>query len=201
MHTRQLCSDLITVEWRAELDAVQRVPAVLKEVSARRACLLLEHPIPAKTLVRLICGTCRLRGEVSYCLLRGQDRYRMAVLFTASETWSPDRCRPEHLVDLRTLPSCSQAGECTASTCDCGGQTCPHANVQRAAGQARSTAESIRAVAREVAKVCRNLDPGLLTDCFRRLFGSSRPEELLAKFIAAYEETRRAAAPDKSQLR
>jgi len=181
MQSRLLCSDLIVVEWQPTNKCEQTASAVINEISARGACLLLDHPIAAETLVRLICGNCRLRGKVSRCEQEEASGYVLYVDFVSGEQWSAERYRPQHLLDPASLP-----------TVGCAGGLCPHTNVCAAAKDASST-EKVRSVAREVAAVCHNLNTGLLTSCFRNLYGPERPDEVLNEFIDAYQQARRSA--------
>ena len=185
-----LCSDLVTVEWQCQQRGVRSVTAVLDDISPDRACLLLEHPLPAKTMVRLNCGDCRLRGNVSYCRFQDRTGFQVGVEFAEGERWSVDRYRPRYLLDPSTLPPC-MASECSP-TCS-GPVACPHLGVTQALEDAGSTTNRVRKVAHEVARVCRNLDSSLLVTCFRNLYGDSRGEELLHEFITAY---RKRVAPE-----
>jgi hypothetical protein len=173
MHENWLCSDLVAVEWQATNQEVIRTCAVLDHISPSRACLQLEHSIPATTVVKLLCGNCRLRGKVSYCRFEREIGYLVEVDFIHGERWSMDRYQPPHMLNPKTLPSCLPP---------CAGGACPKVRVSRTDG--------IRQVAREVARVCGNLDADLLTTCFHNLFGESRPRELLQEFIATYREAR-----------
>lgn len=80
-----------------------------------------------------------------------------------------------------------QPSSCTAEPPCSGGQTCPHSCASETGIDGKS-AEKVRAVAREVARVCTNLDLGLLETCYRTLYDGHRGDELLSEFVDAYHE-------------
>ncbi|MCP5109902.1 MAG: hypothetical protein GY953_03610 [bacterium] len=147
----------------------RRTAAILDDISERGACLQLEHPIPAQTMVKLICGRSELSGTVRSCRYRHCIGYYIGIAFAKDCSWSKERYRPRHLFDPRSLSECQPAG-CTDAL------------------SGHRSSEKVRKVAREVARVCRNLDLDLVKTCYRHLYEGHRSDQLLDEFVDAYYE-------------
>ena len=187
-NSRFLCSDLVTIEWRSVEMGRHRSAGVLDDISSRGACLLLEHPIPARTMVHLVCGTCELRGKVRHCRYRTGLGYFVGVQFARETEWTPAKFKPRHLFDPAAADCSGNPQECPTTPPCTGCHTCPYPSLQGAANSAVDSAGKVRQVAREVARVCRNLDMRLLETCYSNLYGELHGRGLLEEFVDAYHE-------------
>jgi hypothetical protein len=105
---RYLCSHLMTVGWE---DGA--VVANLEEISATGAVLESEVELAACTAVELRSGATYFEGEIR----KAEEHdfgWRITVELSPFTPWSVERFRPQHLLDLTTLPGAAAAG--TAKT-------------------------------------------------------------------------------------
>ena len=97
-----LCADLIGVHWTNQSGESQLALANLEDISNSGACLQLDAPVPAETVVRLEHADVELEGRVRYCVFR-ETGYFLGVQFEPGSRWSKRQFRPKHLLDPRTL--------------------------------------------------------------------------------------------------
>jgi hypothetical protein len=101
---RYLCSHLMTVRWEEGA-----IVANLEEISATGAVLESEVELPAGTTVELRSGATYFEGEIQ----KAEEHdfgWRITVELSPFTPWSVERFRPEHLLDLTTLPEAAAVG-------------------------------------------------------------------------------------------
>ncbi len=68
LEPRMLCADLIGVHWTDRSGESKLALANLEDISNSGACLQLDAPVPAETVVRLEHADVELEGRVRYCV-------------------------------------------------------------------------------------------------------------------------------------
>ncbi len=118
MHTNRkpalLCSQIV----KASIGRKPAEAALLEEISAKRAKLLVPCPVRKGAKMKIDCRTCELRGKVVGCVQTGDD-FIAEVAFSSLRPWSAQLFHPEHALNLSVL-NCENA----ACTSECVGQ-CP----------------------------------------------------------------------------
>jgi hypothetical protein len=97
-----LCSELVNVHFRSRTGRNRRIAANLEDISLSGACVQVEEPIPANTLLRICHPKGEFEGTVRYCIFR-KIGYFLGVQFQPGCGWSPEIYQPQHLLDLRAL--------------------------------------------------------------------------------------------------
>jgi hypothetical protein len=97
---RELCADLVKVEWEPEDGLVRTEWAILEDISASGACLTSEQPIPLDTLVSLQFPGESCQARVRYCK-SDQLKYLIGVQFERGYRWSRRKFKPDHLLQFR----------------------------------------------------------------------------------------------------
>lgn len=97
---RELCADLVKVQWQAPSGPVRSEWAILEDISPSGACLASEEPIPPETVVDLQFTSDRCQARVMYCKL-DRINYLLGVQFEKGYRWSRRRYKPEHLLQFR----------------------------------------------------------------------------------------------------
>ena len=101
-NTRNLCAELLTIRWTDEAGRSRSEVATLEDISARGACIQLEHLIPPETKVCLDHPKGQYEGKVKYC--SHQDAwYVLGVAFNDDYRWSKTDFEPSHLLELPVL--------------------------------------------------------------------------------------------------
>ena len=108
-----LCSHLATLK-----DGLNKVDALLEEISQTGAVVSLECPLRSNTSVHIDCGTCELRGKVTSCR-EWVGGYLAEVEFHPDEPWAPDEFKPDRLFNPQSM-TCTRPG-CTS---DCVNHSC-----------------------------------------------------------------------------
>ena len=97
---RELCADLVKVQWKADSGALQCEWAILGDISPSGACLEIEEPIPPDTIVMLHFASEQCQARTKYCKF-DKVNYLLGVQFEQGYRWSRRRFKPEHLLQFR----------------------------------------------------------------------------------------------------
>lgn len=103
---RDLCADLVKVTWTPNLEPPRMDLAILGDISPSGACLEIEGPIPADTVVELEFGEERCRAVVRYCKY-DRVNYLLGVEFEEGYRWSSKRWEPKHLIQVYPIATCN----------------------------------------------------------------------------------------------
>ena len=98
-HARYLCSHLVTISW----DDGATI-ANLEEIDATGASLESEVGLQPETVVELRSGAAYFEGKITEAEKHGFG-WRICLQFSPLTPWSIERFRPEHLLDLTSLPA------------------------------------------------------------------------------------------------
>jgi hypothetical protein len=104
IHTRLLCSELVTIERRSAAGWFLPAIANLEDISLSGACLCSETAIRPGDPVVLCYADGELPGFVRYCVYRDLG-YLIGIEFGYKCEWPIDFYRPEHLLNPETLRS------------------------------------------------------------------------------------------------
>jgi PilZ domain len=99
---RMLCADLINIRWKDKTGRGRKATALLEDISSSGACIQLEGPIPANTIVKLQHPKGSLEGEVRYCVYR-EIGYFVGLQFVEDSRWSRKEFEPQHMLDMPKL--------------------------------------------------------------------------------------------------
>ena len=99
---RMLCADLVDLQWKDKAGRTKKVLANLEDISQCGACLQVELPIPAQTMVKIAHPKGELIGKVRYCVYR-EIGYFLGIEFDAGCRWIEREFKPQHLLDPRRL--------------------------------------------------------------------------------------------------
>jgi hypothetical protein len=97
---RELCADLVKVQWKPEFGPTCSEWAILEDISATGACLESEQPISPETLVYLEFTGDHCQARVKYCKF-DRINYLLGVQFEHGYRWSRRKFKPEHLIQFR----------------------------------------------------------------------------------------------------
>lgn len=97
---RELCADLVRVQWNPEPGSPRSEWAILEDISASGACLEIEEPIPPNSIVSLQFATDQCQARVKYCK-PDKTKYLLGVQFEEGYRWSRRKFKPEHLIQFR----------------------------------------------------------------------------------------------------
>ena len=97
---RELCADLVKVQWKTESGATRNEWAILEDISASGACLEFEEFIPPDTIVSLQFKKDRCQARVKYCK-PDKINYLLGVHFENGYRWSRRKFKPDHLIQFR----------------------------------------------------------------------------------------------------
>ena len=97
---RELCADLVKVQWKSESGRLHTEWAILGDISPSGACLEMEEPIPSDTLLSLEFPTDRCQARIKYCIF-DKINYLLGVTFEQGYRWSRGRYKPNHLTQFR----------------------------------------------------------------------------------------------------
>ncbi|HSW38705.1 MAG TPA: PilZ domain-containing protein [Acidobacteriota bacterium] len=97
---RELCADLVKVQWENEAGSPRNEWAILGDISPSGACLEMDEPIPSDTLVSLQFPKDNCRARVRYCTF-DKVNYLVGVQFEQGYRWSRRRFKPDHLLQFR----------------------------------------------------------------------------------------------------
>ena len=97
---RELCADLVKVQWKTESGKAQCEWGILEDISPSGACLEMEKNIQPDTLISMEFPTDRCQARVIYCRF---DKVKdlMGVEFSEGYRWSRRRFKPRHLLQFR----------------------------------------------------------------------------------------------------
>ena len=99
---RLLCADLVTVTWVDQKGAKRKEIANLEDFSDHGACLQLESEIRSGTVVEILAGKARVRGEARYSR-EDELGWFIGIQMAAGTTWPKVGFQPKHLLDPRIL--------------------------------------------------------------------------------------------------
>lgn len=102
LEPRLMCADLIDIWWVDRFGRTQKGLANLEDISNSGACLQVDAPVPAETLLHIVHPKATFEGRVRYCVYR-ETGYFLGIKFEAGFRWDRQRFRPKHLFDPRTL--------------------------------------------------------------------------------------------------
>ncbi|HVW83715.1 MAG TPA: hypothetical protein VHB50_03505 [Bryobacteraceae bacterium] len=94
---RYLCSHLVQLNWNGGSMTVN-----LEEVWREGAVLDAEEAAPEGTTAEIRCGSEFFTGRLIH-VTRGDFGWRIEMEFSPLTPWSPERFRPQHLIDLSML--------------------------------------------------------------------------------------------------
>jgi hypothetical protein len=97
---RELCADLVKVQWEIEPEKSQSEWAILEDISPSGVCLEIENPIPPGTVVSLEFPKDRCQARVVYCRF-DEVKYLIGLEFEQGYRWSRRRFKPQHLIQFR----------------------------------------------------------------------------------------------------
>jgi hypothetical protein len=203
MKNLHLCSDLATIYVKTPSGRTRRMTANIEEISTSTATLQLERPVASGTELRLQCSRCESkcnrRARVEDCQLREGIGYDCAIVFEEGCAWDPGQCRPQHLFDPSQMVPAAKPASTAGQGCPHQG-VCPREVIARLVAPEVPLAERARAVAREVAVLCGELDDATAGSCFSGMFHAGPGCRLFDEFLKAYRAKRRRlveAAPAK----
>jgi hypothetical protein len=97
-HVRYLCSHLVKISW----DDGATI-ANLEEIDAEGAWLESEVGLSPETVVELRSGSAYFEGKITKAE-EHEFGWKICLQFSPLTPWSIERFRPEHLLDLTSLP-------------------------------------------------------------------------------------------------
>jgi hypothetical protein len=97
---RELCADLVHVQWKNAGGLEHGEWAILEDISASGACLEIEEPIQPDTVVSLQFASDKFEARVKYCNPEN-SKYLLGVHFEQGYRWSRRRFKPQHLIQFR----------------------------------------------------------------------------------------------------
>jgi hypothetical protein len=97
---RELCADLVKIEWMPESGPMRSEWAILEDISSSGACLQVEEPILPGTILFLNFPDHRCQARIQHCDY-GRMNYLLGVHFEKGYRWSRRRFKPEHLLQFR----------------------------------------------------------------------------------------------------
>jgi hypothetical protein len=97
---RELCADLVKIEWEPESGPLRSDWAILEDISSSGACLQVEQPILPDTIIFLNFPDHRCQARIEYCNY-GRMNYLLGVRFEKGYRWSRRRFKPDHLLQFR----------------------------------------------------------------------------------------------------
>ena len=97
---RELCADLVKIQWKNDSGSVQSEWAILGDISPSGACLEVEIPIEPETVVGLQFASEQCQARTKYCKF-DKVNYLLGVEFENGYRWSRRRFKPEHLTQFR----------------------------------------------------------------------------------------------------
>ncbi|MBP1622480.1 MAG: hypothetical protein H6Q07_500 [Acidobacteria bacterium] len=97
---RELCADLVKVQWKPEFGPARSEWAILEDISPSGACLEFEEPIELDTIVSLHFKSEHCQARIKYCKYE-KTNYLLGVEFEQGYRWSRRRFKPEHLIQFR----------------------------------------------------------------------------------------------------
>jgi hypothetical protein len=194
MKHRHTCSELVSVELHTAEGSSEQLVAILEDISETGARLQLDRPIPAESRIRILCSNCEAHceflGQVVESRFQDELGYFAEVVFHPGTEWTPKKYKPQHMLDLSTLED--KAGHCGSrpEKCPCDGAVCPSEIISRVIEPFVPLGERVRAVGREVAKVCGSMDAEAAAECFHSLFRIPVSCRLFYEFHHAYRTQR-----------
>jgi len=97
---RELCADLVKVQWMEASGPARSEWAILEDISASGACIGLEEPIPPNTIITLQFSKDRCQARIKYCKF-AKTSYLLGVQFEQGYRWSRRKFKPDHLIQFR----------------------------------------------------------------------------------------------------
>jgi hypothetical protein len=106
---RELCADLVKIQWKPESGSERSEWAILEDISSSGACLESEQPISPDTVVSLQFTNESCQARIKYCKF-DRTNYLLGVQFEKGYRWSRRRFKPQHLIQfrLRRVPKISR---------------------------------------------------------------------------------------------
>jgi len=97
---RELCADLVKVQWNTESGAEQSDWAILEDISTSGACFEMDRPVLPGTDVALEFPNDNCKAKVVYCRYDGV-KYLVGIEFGQGYRWSRRKYKPRHLLQFR----------------------------------------------------------------------------------------------------
>jgi len=97
---RELCADLVKVQWKTGSGTAQSEWAILEDISPSGVCLEIEKPIQPDTEISIEFPTDRCQARVIYCRF-DKVKYLVGVEFEKGYRWSRRKFKPRHLIQFR----------------------------------------------------------------------------------------------------
>lgn len=97
---RELCAELVKVQWETDSGNIQCEWAILGDISSSGASLEIEVPIPNDTVVSLHFANEHCQARTKYCKF-DKVNYLLGVQFEEGYQWSRRRFKPKHLTQFR----------------------------------------------------------------------------------------------------
>lgn len=97
---RELCADLVKVQWEPAFGPARSEWAILEDISSTGACLEFEEPIAPDTVISLHFKSEQCKARIRYCKYE-KTNYLLGVEFEQGYRWSRRRFKPEHLIQFR----------------------------------------------------------------------------------------------------
>ena len=109
-----LCSELVRVGFRSLRGEARRVVGNLEEISAERAVLLLEVPVPPQTELCFASQGRRFQTVAESCVHDPPLGYIVSLRFAGDYRWNPADFTPAHMLRVRDA---SRIAEAAAPRC------------------------------------------------------------------------------------
>jgi PilZ domain len=97
---RNLCADLLEIQWSDENALAHREIAALEDISSSGACIKAEQPIPVNTTLTIHYPGGKLVGRVKHCEFEDIGYY-VGIEFQDGYRWSNRKYKPKHLLQFR----------------------------------------------------------------------------------------------------
>ena len=97
-----LCSDLVQLEWADDRGVFRRSAAILEEINASGALLLLDMDQVPRRSHPVLLSPGGYAGRARQCLVSDAG-VRLEIAFDPGFRWSVEEYRPRHSFDPRTL--------------------------------------------------------------------------------------------------
>jgi len=97
---RQLCADLVKVQWVEESGNAHCDWAILEDISRSGACIEMDGPILPDTDVYLEFPNDSCRARVAHCKFDGV-KYLVGIEFEQGYRWSRRKYKPRHLLQFQ----------------------------------------------------------------------------------------------------
>lgn len=97
---RELCADLVKVQWETDSGDIRCEWAILGDISSSGASLEIDVSIAPDTVVALQFENEHCKARIKYCRF-DKVNYLLGVEFEQGYRWSRRRFKPKHLTQFR----------------------------------------------------------------------------------------------------